>query len=152
MNKNTRHFATRAVLITRSLILLAALFALAACAAMNVQPGIGYAGYQPDYYAVTATAHYRPVDIPGTQRRVAQDDAENDARRQIMAYAGSMQVKPGQTVNDIIARNSRIRAKVLDIVRTSELVDWKVVPECGTVQVWMRVDLNRIREMATLCP
>lgn len=109
-------------------------------------------GYVPDYYSVTASARYRPVDVPGTQRRVAQTDAENDAKRQILAYVGSMQVVPGKTVNQTIAQNSRIRAKLLDIVRTSELVDWKVDPACGCVQVWMRVDLNRVRQLVALCP
>jgi hypothetical protein len=130
---------------------LAALFVLALAGPAAAQ-NYTHRCNVPDYYAVTAMARYRPVDVPGTQRRVAQTDAENDAKRQILAYVGSMQVVPGKTVNQTIAQNSRIRAKVLDIVRTSELVDWKVDPACGAVQVWMRVDLNRIRQLVSLCP
>ena len=104
----------------------------------------------PDWYMVTATASYRPVEIPGTQKKVAQADAENIARRQIFEYVGSMPTGTGETVNQLIARNPRMRADVLNLVRTSELVDWEVWPECN-VRIWMRIDLNRVRQAIQAC-
>lgn len=109
------------------------------------------AQYTPDYYQVTATANYRPVDRPGMQRRVAQTDAEEKARRQIYEYVGSMQTLTGRTVNDYLATDARLKARVLEIIRTSETYDWGVSPACACVQVWVRVDLNHIRAALRQC-
>jgi hypothetical protein len=125
---------------------IAAVLLLGGCAA-NVPCGPAVA---PDYYMVTAIASYRPVEVPGTQKKMAQADAENVARRMIMEYVGSMPTGTGETVNDLIARHPRMRADVLNIVRTAELVDWEVWPECN-VRVWMRVDLNRVRQAILAC-
>ncbi|MGI8907994.1 MAG: hypothetical protein ACR2IE_16065 [Candidatus Sumerlaeaceae bacterium] len=105
----------------------------------------------PDYYVVTATAGFRPVSVPGTQRRVAQNDAEAKARRQIHEVVGSMPISRGRTVNDVITRDIRLKAKVLEYIRTAELVDWQVFPACACVQVWVRVDLNAIRAIISAC-
>ncbi len=109
------------------------------------------AQYTPDYYQVTATANYRPVDRPGMQRRVAQTDAEEKARRQIYEYVGSMQTLTGRTVNDYLATDARLKARVLEIIRTSETYDWGVSPACACVQVWVRLDLNQIRAALRQC-
>ncbi len=105
----------------------------------------------PDFYTVTATANYRPVDRPGTQRRVAQTDAEEKARKQIYEYVGSMRYHDGRTINDIIARDARLKARVLEIIRTSETVDWAVAPGCACVQVWVRLDINLVRAALGEC-
>lgn len=105
----------------------------------------------PDYYMVTTTASWRPVDIPGTQRRVAQNDAELRARKQILEYVGSMPVRGRGTINDVMARDARLKAKVLEMVRTAEVADWVVNPACACVQVWVRIDLNQIRGLLTVC-
>lgn len=99
----------------------------------------------PDYIVTTAKASYKPVNQPGTQRRAAQNEAEELARREISAMAGAMEVAPGMTVNDVIARDSKVRSEFLNYVRTAEVIDWKVDPACGEVQVWLRLDLNRVR-------
>lgn len=99
----------------------------------------------PDFVTVMAIGQYKPVAIPGTQRRVAQNEAEAAARRQLFEIAGTMPLACGGTVNDAMARNSVMRADILNIVRTAEVVDWQVEPACGRVTVWMRLDLNRIR-------
>ena len=99
----------------------------------------------PDYIVTTAKASYKPVNQPGTQRRAAQSEAEQLARRQISAAAGAMEVAPGMTVNDVIARDSKVRSEFLNYVRTTEVIDWKVDPACAEVQVWVRLDLNRVR-------
>ena len=99
----------------------------------------------PDYIVTTAKASYKPVNQPGTQRRAAQNEAEELARRQISAAAGAMEVAPGMTVNDVIARDSKVRSEFLNYVRTAEVIDWKVDPACAEVQVWVRLDLNRVR-------
>lgn len=109
------------------------------------------AGGAPDYYTVTATANYRPVDRPGTQRRVAQTDAEEKARKEIYEYVGSMRYVDGRTVNDLLARDARLKARVLEIIRTSETADWAVNPGCACVQVWVRLDLNRVRQALGEC-
>ena len=126
--------------------MLVGILALAGCAA-RVASGTACA---PDYYMVTATATYRPVEIPGTQKKQAQADAENQARRMIMEYVGTMPTGSGETVNDLIARLPRMRADVLNLVRTAELVDWQVTPDCS-VQVWMQVDLNKVRQAIQAC-
>jgi hypothetical protein len=100
---------------------------------------------------VSTLASFRPVTVPGTQRRVAQNDAEAKARKMIYEYVGSMRISKGRTVNDIIAKDSRLRAKVLEYIRTAEVVDWKVNPACACVQVWVRVDLNVIRSFIATC-
>lgn len=109
----------------------------------------GYAGLlnhnSPDYYMVTATAPYRPVSLPGTQRRVAQNDAEAIARRQILEYVGSMPLGGGKKVNDVMAQDSRLRTEILSLVRNSDVYDWKVCRNCCEVQVWVRLDLNCVR-------
>ena len=129
-----------------SAALLVGVLMLAGCAA-NVPSG---PACPPDYYMVTAISPYRPVETPGTQKKVAQADAETKARRMILEYVGSMPTGSGESVNDLIARNPRMRADVLSIVRSAELVDWEVWPECN-VRVWMRVDLNRVRQAITAC-
>lgn len=109
------------------------------------------ARYQPDYYSVTATANYRPVDRPGTQRRVAQTDAEEKARKEIYQYVGSMRLLDGRTVNDLIARDARLKALILETIRTSETYDWRVMPVQTCVQVWVRLDINKIRAVLGQC-
>lgn len=105
----------------------------------------------PQYYAATATANYRPVDRPGTQRRVAQTDAEEKARKQIYEYVGSLRHCSGHTVNDILARDARLKARVLEIIRQSETYDWRVDPRCGSVQVWVRLDVNTVLTALGVC-
>jgi hypothetical protein len=107
--------------------------------------------YVPDWYMVSTMASFKPVTVPGTQRRVAQNDAELRARHMIYEYVGSMRISKGRTVNDVIAKDSRLRAKVLEYIRTAEVVDWNVNPACACVQVWVRVDLNVIRSFIALC-
>lgn len=104
-----------------------------------------------DFYSVTATAAYRPVDRPGTQRRVAQTDAEEKARKQIYEYVGSMRYADGRSINEIINRDARLKAKILELVRNSETYDWGVNPACACVQVWVRLDLNKIRAALGEC-
>lgn len=105
----------------------------------------------PDFYVATATAAYRPVDRPGTQRRVAQADAEETARKQIYEYVGSLRYSDGRTINDIINRDARLKARILEIVRKSETHDWRVNPACASVQVWVRLDINKIRAALGEC-
>jgi hypothetical protein len=108
-------------------------------------PGHGQGG--GDYYAVTATAGFRPVNTPGTQRRVAQNDAEAKARRQMYEYVGSWKLANKRTVNDVLAKDARLKARILETIRNAELVDWAVNPQCNSVQVWMRIDQNTIRAL-----
>ncbi|MCX7717537.1 MAG: hypothetical protein N2111_03930 [Candidatus Sumerlaeaceae bacterium] len=100
----------------------------------------------PDCVTVTAVGYYKPVAMPGTQRRVAQNEAEAAGRRQLLEIVGAMPLAGGGTVRDAMARNSVMRADILNIVRTAEVADWQVDPACGRVTVWMRLDLNRVRE------
>jgi tetrahydromethanopterin S-methyltransferase subunit F len=106
---------------------------------------------QPDFYMVTATANYRPVDRPGTQRRVAQNDAEEKARMEIYEYVGNMRSRDGRTINDLLARDARLKARVLEIIRNSETYEWGVAPGCACVQVWVRLDLNFVRAALAQC-
>lgn len=107
--------------------------------------------HQPEWYTVTTTAGYRPVSVPGTQRRVAQNDAEEKARRLIYEYVGSLPVGRGRTANDVMARDARVKARVLEYIRTAEVVDWAVNPRCACVQVWVRVDLQQVRALLASC-
>ena len=104
-----------------------------------------------DFYTVTATAAYRPVDRPGTQRRVAQTDAEEKARKELYEYVGSFRYKDGRTVNDILNQDQRLKAKVLEVIRTSETIEWSVAPGCACVQVWVRLDINKVRAALGEC-
>jgi len=106
---------------------------------------------QPDYYTVTTTAAFRPVDRPGTQRRVAQQDAEEKARKEIYEYVGSFRYQDGRTINDILNQDARLKARVLEIIRTSETVDWAVASQCACVQVWVRLDINKVRAALGEC-
>lgn len=129
--------AAAAVLIPLLTLVIAA--SMAGCATAGVRKAA------PDYVTVSAVGHYKPVAVPGTQRRVAQNEAEAAARRQLLEIAGSLPLASGGTAHDAMARNSVMRAEILNIVRTAEVVDWQVEPACGRVTVWMRLDLNRIR-------
>lgn len=127
-------------------------FVMAACVAAAML-GCADAGaqVQPDYHAVTATANYRPVDRPGMQRRVAQTDAEEKARKQIYEFVGSLRSSQGYAVNDLLARDARLKARVLELIRNSETYDWAVNPGCACVQVWVRLDINQVRAALGQC-
>jgi hypothetical protein len=104
-----------------------------------------------EFYSVTTTADYRPVDVPGTERRAAQNDAENKARKAIYEHVGSLHLANGHTVNDVLVHDARLKAKLLEVVRNSEVVDWRVSPQCGQVQVWMRLDMGLARAVLAQC-
>lgn len=141
MNRLLKALATATALVAGA--------AVFGCATPTTGIAAGRTAPAPDYATVTATAVYKPVAQPGTQRREAQKEAEAIARRELYEIAGAMQVTPTMTVNDVIARDSKVRSELLSYVRTAELVDWKVTPECGRVQVWMRLDLNRVRTLVS---
>ncbi len=126
----------------------AAVFAVGLFVAVGADAG---AQQQSDLHTVTATANYRPVDIPGTQRRVAQTDAEEIARKEIYEYIGSMRLADGRTVNDILARDARLKARVLEIIRNSKTIEWAVAPGCACVQVWVQLDIRQVRAALGAC-
>jgi hypothetical protein len=130
--------------VVRAATAVACALALAACATTTTG-----GGYQPDYAAVTASAPYHPVNTPGTQRRAAQNEAESIARAQLLETAGAITMPNGMTVNAIAAKDPRIRSELHALVRTAEVTDWKVDPACGEVTVCMRLDLNRVRVLAS---
>jgi hypothetical protein len=123
---------------------LAACAILAGCAATTTG-----GRNSADYATATASARYRPVDTPGTQRRAAQNDAEQMAHQQLLEAAGAVVMPNGMTVNQIAARDPRVRSELHALVRTAEVTEWKVDPACGAVTVWMRLDLNRVRVLAS---
>ncbi len=125
--------------------------ALVVALCLGMVAGAGAGTLEGNFYTVTATANYRPVDRPGTQRRVAQTDAEEKARKQIYEYVGSMRHPDGRTVNDLLAKDARLKAKVLEIIRNSDTVDWAVAPGCACVQVWVRLDINLVRAALGEC-
>lgn len=104
-----------------------------------------------DYLMVTTTASYRPVPVPGMEKRTAQADAEESGRRELLEQVGRMPAWDGVTVSQAMAKNPRLNAEILDAVRTAEVVDWEVWPK-NSVRVWMRVDRNRIRQIISSCP
>lgn len=97
-----------------------------------------------NYYVATSTASFRPVDIPGTQRRVAQDDAEKQARQTIYNQIASIKLQNGQTVNSLLVKDQRLKASILEVLRKAEVQEAKVYPHKASVQVWVRVDMNEI--------
>lgn len=123
-------------------VLLMAVVFLSGCAGL-----LSSGRHEPDWIIATACAPYKPVDVPGRQRREAQQDAEMLARRELMNEVGRMRVTGKQTVNDIIARDTRLRAHVLELVRTAEVYDWQVDESRGEVSVTVRLDRNRVREI-----
>ncbi|MGB9691047.1 MAG: hypothetical protein ACPL7D_02645 [Candidatus Sumerlaeaceae bacterium] len=122
--------------------MLVVAFALTGCAGLS----FGRRS-QPEWVVASATAPYRAVDVPGRQRREAQNDAETLARRQLLNEIGRMRVTGKSTLNDLIARDPRLRAAVLDLVRTAEVYDWRVDETRGEVSVSIRLDRNRICEL-----
>ncbi|AXA36599.1 MAG: hypothetical protein D6691_00880 [Candidatus Hydrogenedentota bacterium] len=123
-------------------LLVTVALAMIGCATMTPSHKV-----EPDWCLVTASAPYRPVEKPGMQRREAQNDAEQLARRELLNRVGALRLPSGQTVNDVIARDTRLRAEVLQLVRTAEVYDWRVNPQHECVQVWVRLDLNRVRAL-----
>lgn len=138
-------------MIMRKILRHAALAATACCTALllagcaTTSNAYKSGGPSNDMITVTAQSPYRPVNLPGTQRRTAQNDAEAEGRRLILEQVGAMPLPRGGTVNDVMAQNTVMRAEILNAVRTAEVVDWKVDPACGQVTVWMRLDVNCIR-------
>jgi hypothetical protein len=129
---------------------------VAGVAALTIVAAVGLAGCaglrtgsrpEPDWAVATACAPYRAVDTPGRQRREAQNDAETLARRRLLNDIGRMHVTPKATVNDIIARDPRLRARVLELVRNAEVCDWQVNEQQGQVSVVLRLDRNRVRKL-----
>ncbi len=104
-----------------------------------------------DYYTTRAAANYRPVVVPGTQRRVAQTEAEEVARKEILRHVGELPTRSGYSVNSIITRDARLRAKIYELVRRSELVDWVVEPQLSRVTVCMRIDRDEVRALIAQC-
>lgn len=122
---------------------------LCGCGTLVSPSGLGVTqmpGPPPEVFETTAVASYKPVPVPGTQRRAAQFEAEEKARRQVLEYVGSLAAGPGgrETVNQVMNRDPQLRAKVLEFVRTSCLADWLVDPCAGSVQVIVRADLTRL--------
>lgn len=97
-----------------------------------------------NYFVATATASFRPVDIPGTQRRVAQDDAEKQARQVLLNHIGSLRLQNGQTINALLMKDQRLKASIFEVIRKAEVQEAKVSPHKANVQVWVRVDKNEI--------
>ncbi len=125
-------------------ILAISVVSLAGCSGI-----VGKRGPEPDWAIVTACAPYRPVDTPGRQRREAQNDAELLARRQLLNEIGRMRITAKETVNDLIACDTRLRARVMEMVRTAEVHDWFVDEQRGEVHVTVRLDRNKVRELLT---
>lgn len=113
-----------------------------------VGPGVTQMpGPAPTEYEATAVARYKPVPVPGTQRRAAQYEAEEKARRQVLDYIGSLPAGPDGTrsVSELMNSNPQLRAKVLEYVRTACVADWAVDPCAGQVRVNVRADLLQLR-------
>lgn len=128
----------------------AALALFTGCAALLPPPGPGVTeppGPPPGVYETAAVAYYKPVPVPGTQRRAAQHEAEQRARRQVLEYIGSLQARPGspETLLQMMSRHPQMRAKVLEFVRTTPVADWSVDPAAGCVQVIVQADLCRLQ-------
>ena len=124
----------------------AALVLLAGCAALLPPPGPGVTeppGPPPGVYETAAVAYYKPVPVPGTQRRAAQHEAERRARRQVLEYIGSLQARPDspETILQMMNRHPQMRARVMEFVRTTPVADWSVDPAAGCVQVIVQADL-----------
>jgi len=127
-----------------AILFVAGLALLSGCAGV-----LGSRQPAPDWAIAQACAPYRPVDKPGMQRREAQQDAETLARRRLMNEIGRMRIDGKQTVNDVIARDTRLRARLLELVRTAEVYDWSVDEARGEVHVAVRLDRNKVRELFT---
>ncbi len=146
--KTTR---ARRVLMPIAVVHAAALI-LTGCTALLPPPGPGVTempGPPPNVFEASAIAHYKPVPVPGTQRRAAQHEAELDARRQILEYVGSLPLRPRspETINEAMTRHPQLRAKVLEFVRTTPLADWSVDPCVGSVQVIIQADMIRLQRL-----
>lgn len=128
-------------------MLAAAAFPLvtAGCAPL---PGFGYPALPaavPESYTATASAPFRPVTVPGAQRRQAQTEAEEACKRQILEYIGAFPAPGGGTVHDAMAIDGYLRARVLEFVRTAETTDWRVDPAGANVTVCVTANLRKLR-------
>ncbi len=142
--------ASRSLRSACAVLLAAAAVTLGGCmvAAPPAAPGVTHLpGAAPGVYETSAEAWYKPVPVPGTQRRVAQGEAEAKARRQVLEYVGSLPAGASgqETVNQVMNRDPQLRAKILEFVRTSKVADWIVDPCAGRVQVIVRADLAHLR-------
>ncbi len=142
--------AIRSLRSACAVLLSSTALALGGCmaAAPAAGPGVTHMpGPAPGVYETTAEAWYKPVPVPGTQRRAAQHEAEAKARQQVLEHIGSLPAGAGgqETVNQVMNRDPQLRAKILEFVRTSEVADWVVDPCAGRVQVIVRADLQYLR-------
>lgn len=144
--------SVRAHRVLFPIALHAVVLMLTGCTALLPPPGPGVTempGPPPNVFEASAVARYKPVPVPGTQRRAAQYEAENDARRQILEYVGSLPVMPGrpETISDAMNRHPQLRARILEFVRTSPVADWSVDTCAGSVQVIVQADMIRLQQI-----
>lgn len=103
-------------------------------------------------YSATAEAVI-PKDMPFTEGRAhAVANAENAARQQVLAQALARTLPDGRTLEEAVIEDPFLRAKVIDIVRTSKLTDQTLKRERGLVTVTIQLDEAPLDRLSSELP
>ncbi len=101
----------------------------------------------PDWYTVTGTGAADNSGLSSSQRRLmAREAAKVDARRQLLEAAKGLQIDSRTTVRDFITQSDEINARLTGIIRGAQITDERVLND-GTVEVDMRLDMNRVKHL-----
>lgn len=101
----------------------------------------------PDWYTVVGSGVADESLPPGQRRLMALRAAKEDAWRQLLEAAKGLQIDSRTSVRDFITQDDSIRSRVMGIIRGAQMIGEPRYLEDGTVEVEMRLDMNKIRQL-----
>ncbi|MCD6385039.1 LPP20 family lipoprotein [Candidatus Sumerlaeota bacterium] len=101
----------------------------------------------PDWYVVVGSGVADESLPPGQRRLMALRAAKEDAWRQLLEAAKGLQIDARTSVRDFITQDDAIRSRVMGVIRGAQIVGEPRYLEDGTVEVEMRLDMNKIRHL-----
>ena len=99
----------------------------------------------PDWYIVTGTGAADESLPPAQRRLMALKAAKEDARRQLLEAAKGVQITANTAVRDFIAQSDTIQSRVMGVIAGAQIIGEPRYMDDGTVEVDMRLDMNRVR-------
>jgi hypothetical protein len=101
----------------------------------------------PDWYMVTGSGAADESLQAGQQRLMALKAAKTDAQRQLLEAAKGVQINSSTTVRDFMAQSDVIQSRVMGVIIGSQMMGEPRYNNDGTVEVDMRIDMNRIKHV-----
>lgn len=99
----------------------------------------------PNWYVVTGTGVADDSLSSAQQRLMALRAAKEDAWRQLLEAAKGLQINSTTSVRDFMTQDDAIHSRVMGMIRGAQMVGQPLYLEDGSVEVDMRLDMNRIK-------